>query len=344
MLNLILNTGFHYRLAMSLIAFLSVTFMISLSHAQSLQPPSLDTVPAGRSNAASELTLDPSQLNLPPVQQTQASTEPQISPEDLAREMAIRRAVDQYLPMETDEIRRVLKRLSDTQEAVQTPVRPPAKPDIHIENLRLDPSSPPPAIDLATDIVTTLSLLDVTGQPWPIVDVAFGGEFDVKLPEPGGHVLRITPLKDFATGNISVRLLDFTTPLTFILRSDGETVHYRYDARLPEYGPNALLPIITGGGGIDLNAGDRVLADMIEGIVPEEAQRLLVAGADGRTSAYNFGEGIFLRTPHTLLSPAWKSSARSAEGVNVYYVEKTPILLLSRGGEPIKVTLSRDTN
>ena len=346
----------HFMLPLLGCMVLVITMMPIVAKAQSgssrLSPPSLErsSQSDAERRAAQRMRLDPSQVGVPSLQVEgqsdqsggQSNAAARQAAEKQAREMALQQTLDQFMPLESSEIRRVLEKLQETREAVQTPIRRPPKPDIHIENLTLDPATPPPTVNLATDTVTTFSLLDVTGQPWPIVDIAYGGEFEIQLPEPGGNIIRITPMKQFATGNMSIRLLDFTTPLTFMLVAGSETVHYRYDARLPDYGPNALLPIISGGGGIDLVAGDRVMADMIEGVIPDEARRLDVAGVDGRTSAYQYGEGIFVRTPHTLLSPSWKTSARSGEGLNVYYVEQTPILLMSRGGTPVKVTLKRE--
>lgn len=324
----------------ALFAAVMIIPSVVLAQPRSLPPPQIDRGPS-----QVNMQLDPSVLD---GQNPQDAAETARRLQEKARSIAVKKATDVYLPMETDEIRNFLQRLQDTQAAVQTPLAPVPQADIEVENLSLDPSAQPPVVELAVDNVTSLNLLDVTGQPWPIVDVAFGGAFDVKLPEPGGHIVRITPLKQYASGNISIRLLDFTTPLTFMLQSGTNTVHYRFDARVPEYGPNALLPIISGPGGglngssgINLFAGDRVLTELLEGIIPEEAETLMVSGVDGRTSAYRFGDGIFVRTPHTLLSPSWRSSARSSDGTNVYYVDNTPVLLLSKAGQMVKATLER---
>ena len=45
------------------------------------------------------------------------------------------------------------------------------------------------------------------------------------------------------------------------------------------------------------------------------------------------GGTTYVRTPLTLLSPAWQSSVSSADGMNVYALTNAPVLLLSDGGE-----------
>lgn len=255
-----------------------------------------------------------------------------------ARDMAYDQAKKSVLPMETYEIRDVLGRLKDTQEAIQTPARPAPKPGNVIETISTDPSATPKTIQLAAGNVTTLNIVDITGEPWPIVDLGFGGAFDVKPPEAGGHVIRITPLKDFARGNLVVRLLKMTTPITFSLQSGGDSVNYRFDARIPDYGPNAKMPII--GGGISTVAGDKTTTAFLEGVPPKGSVKLAVEGMDGRTNAYKFGGALYLRTPLALISPAWQGSATSADGMNVYVLNDAPVLLLSDKGALVRARIS----
>lgn len=257
------------------------------------------------------------------------------------REMAYEQAKRSVLPLETTEIKEVLGRLKDTQEAIQSPVRPAPKPDNVIETISTDPSATPKTIQLAAGNVTTLNIVDVTGAPWPIVDLGFGGAFDIKPPEAGGHVIRITPLKDFARGNLVVRLLKMTTPITFSLQAGGDTVNYRFDARIPDYGPNAKMPILDNG--INAVAGDKTTTAFLEGVPPKGSQKLQVAGIDGRTSAYKYGGALYVRTPLSLISPAWQGSATSADGMNVFVLTDSPVLLLSDNGSLVRARISEAT-
>lgn len=255
-----------------------------------------------------------------------------------ARDIAYEQAKKSVLPMESYEIKDVLGRLKDTQEAIQTPVRPAPTPNNTIETISTDPSAVPKVIQLAAGNVTTLNIVDITGEPWPIVDLGFGGAFDVKPPEAGGHVVRITPLKDFARGNLVIRLLKMTTPITFSLQAGGDTVNYRFDARIPDYGPNAKMPLM--GGGIETVAGDKITTAFLEGVPPKGADKLAVGGVDGRTSAYKYAGTLYVRTPLTLISPAWQGSATSADGLNVYYLNDAPVLLLSDKGSLVRARIS----
>mgnify|MGYP002346331627 CR=1 FL=1 len=258
--------------------------------------------------------------------------------EQQAQSRAFEQSKRATFPLETYQIRELLRKLKETQEAIQTPVRTPPKPQNVIKTISVDPSVKSETINLAVGNVTALNIVDMTGAPWPIVDIAFGGQFDVKAPDPGGSILRITPLRDFARGNMVIRLLQMTTPITFTLQAGGSVVNYRFDARIPQYGPNARMPIIEEG--IKAVAGDAVVNSVLEGVPPAGSEKLQVDGVDLRTSAYRINGSLYVRTPLTLLSPAWRGSATSADGMNVYVLAEAPVLLLSDQGKLTRARLS----
>lgn len=253
------------------------------------------------------------------------------------RDEAFEAAADGMFPLSAHEIREILRRYDETRRAVETPHYDLPSPEVKVENISLDPGVTPPIINTAVGHVTTLTMLDVTGAPWPIQDVSWAGDFEVVEPEEGGHIIRITPMANFAYGNISMRLLTLKTPVTFTLRTARDMVQYRLDARVPEYGPMATAPIIQGTN--HTVAGDKVLTQILDGRTPDGAERLDVSGVDGRTTAIVMGGTTYLRTPLTLLSPAWDSSVKSADGMNVYAMAETPVVLLSDAGTFRRATL-----
>ena len=242
-------------------------------------------------------------------------------------------------PLSPDQVKTLLKRYDETQEAVQTPVYKLPTPEITVQNISLDPGIVPPTIKTAVGNVTTINMLDATGSPWPVQDVTWAGDFEVVEPEEGGHIIRITPMEHFARGNIVIRLLTLKTPLTLTLETSRDTVQYRVDARIPEYGPFAAAPLMQGAKST-MVAGSPDLTSLLDGVMPAGMEKLEVGGVDGRTTAYASNGTTYVRTPLTLMSPAWHSSVSSADGMNVYALTNAPVLLLSDGGEFMRATLS----
>lgn len=255
------------------------------------------------------------------------------------RKKAYDAAINGIFPMKPDEIRKLLEVNDETRQAVETPLYPSPNPESVFATVSLDPGAKPLVIKTAVGNVTTLSMVDASGQPWPIRDLTWAGNFEVLQPESGSNMLRITPMSEFAQGNVSLRVVGLNPPIILVLRADRENVHVRIDVQVPEMGPNGVAPLISGLT-TSVAAGDGKIASVLEGVAPPSAKKLLVNGVDGRTSAYDLNGMMYVRTPYTLLSPAWSSSARSADGTNVYALASTPVLLLSDKGKMVRAFLS----
>lgn len=249
------------------------------------------------------------------------------------RTRAFEDAIDGTFPLSPEQIKEVMRRMNEVQEAGRGPPEPDPRPVVRVENVSLDPGVTPPLIQVAQGYVTTVNMLDITGQPWPIQDVVIGGNFTVTGPNDA-NILRIIPQTRYGRGNLSVRLVGLSTPVTFRVESGGTDVYYRYDARIPQSGPGAKMPLISQG--FTGQAGSETLMTVLEGVPPAGAKKMDIAGADGRTRAWKIDGQVYLRTPLTLLSPGWDASVRSADGTNVYVISDAPVLMLSDNGQMVR--------
>jgi intracellular multiplication protein IcmK len=259
-----------------------------------------------------------------------------------------KRASEGLLPLSPDQIRGFMKRLENTQDAAQAPSDGAPKGEVKIANLSLDPGAEPPQINLAAGYVTTVDIIDQTGEPWPILDVGVGGNFEVTPTQAGSHVVRIVPLTRLGTGNLSILVKGLSTPLIFRLQSGGSSFHMRYDARVPALGPKAKAELIarrqqqmkfkTPG----IVAGDALMSMFLENAAPRGAKRMKIGGTDTRTMAWQMGDRVYVRTPLSLLSPAWNASISSADGMTVYEIGDAPVLLMSDNGAMIRARLLRE--
>lgn len=265
-----------------------------------------------------------------------AATQEQL--EESIRQEAYDASVTGLFPLRPEQIEDLLKYYDETTRVVESPPYDLPTPEVAVQTISLDPGVAPPTINVAVGHVTTLNILDITGAPWPVHDVSWAGDFEVVEPQEGGHMIRITPMAEFAYGNLSIRLLTLKTPLTFSLRTARDTVHYRMDARVPEYGPYAKASLIDGTS--QLQAGSPLMTSVLDGAPPGDIVRLDVQGVDGRTTAYRSNGKLYVRTPLSLLSPGWNSSVSSADGMNVYALNDTPVVLLSDKGKFTRATIT----
>lgn len=206
----------------------------------------------------------------------------------------------------------------------------------------MDPGAPPTVIKTALGNITTLNFIDITGKPWPVQTVSWAGDFEVMegqvSTDKGNNIVRITPRNDYARGNMSIKMIELDTPIVVSLTTDKDEVHYRFDATVPEDGPFAEVAIIDRG--ITLSAGRADLSGLLQGIIPGSAQKMRVSGVDGRTSVYSYNGMTYLRTPLTLLSPGWSNSVASADGMRVYELQSTPVVLMSDKGKMVRAQIS----
>lgn len=245
----------------------------------------------------------------------------------------------QTMPLKPSEIRRMLELYDETKQASETPVYPSPEPESSFQGISLDPGAKPLVIKTAVGNVTTLSIVDITGQPWPIQDLTWAGDFQIEQTESGGHLLRITPTSEFARGNISMRLVGLNPPVIFTLKAERESVHVRLDVQIPEVGPKGVLPPLDMP--ISTKAGDEFMTSVLVGVIKgSDTEQLKVDGIDGRTTAYSQGGMVYVRTPYTMLSPAWVKSVQSGDGTKVYALNSTPVILLSDKGKMVRAYLS----
>lgn len=248
------------------------------------------------------------------------------------------RAYEGLVPLGPNEVRDTMSRYERTQRASVPPSSGQPRGQVRIKTLSLEPGSEPPTINISSGYVTTITILDATGEPWPILDLGIGGNFEVSKTGGGNHVIRVMPLTRFGYGNLSVLLQDLSTPIIFKLASGGATVDYRFDARVPRLGPNAKLSLIDKKN--RLQAGSAEIMGFLDNAPPPEAKRVRINGADSRTMAWTVNSRMFVRTPLTMLSPAWDSSVSSADGTTVYELTETPVLIMSDNGVLVRARVA----
>lgn len=242
------------------------------------------------------------------------------------------------VPLDPNEVRETMQRYERAQRASIAPAGGQPTGQVRVKTLALEPGSETPTINVAAGYVTTVTILDATGQPWPITDIGVGGSFEVTKTTGASHVVRIMPLTRFGFGNISVLLQDFSTPIIFKLASGNPTVDYRFDARIPRLGPNAKSSLIDRKG---LQAGSAAIMTFLDNAPPGDAKRLRVSGMDSRTMVWEMNDRMYVRTPLTMISPSWDASVASADGTNVYELAAAPVLLLSDNGMLVRARITQ---
>lgn len=307
------------------VAFLLGVVLAMPARAQDTGPAGLDYGSSGGSRTISQQsTVVSSDVAPAPKPQAQRARQepaaPPATPPKSAKPAGIPGADDedfesayrQIEPLSPNQIRELGRRRVELERA-----RTDRKdPDVSTKsiNATLRPGNNPPLIHLSDGYATALSVLDRTGESWAINSATVGSseDFKVDLPSQPGNVLIVSPKHPFARSNLILLLQGATVPLTLSLASGRDVTYYNANIVLDSLGPNARPPVA----GPPLEQADTQLMRAIldgAGPVTNGVKLVEVRGGGESTTAFLADGRFFLRTPYTVLSPAWQAIVHSAD-------------------------------
>ncbi len=313
----------------------------AISTSQSLTPRQGVTLPAARRPLADEqlhskATATRLQQARPSLQARPQQVRPALpgmnAPAQRAiDEAAFRSMLRNLMPLSPQQILRLRQMYNVTKFAEASHAGTPPKPVSTSQFVKLSPGSTPPVVRLAKGTVSSVIFLDQTGAPWPIVAYDLGNpkSFNIQWDRKS-NILMIQSQDLYITANLAIRLQGLNTPVMLQLIPGQREVDYRVDMRIQGYGPNAkLLPI---GKGLP-NGNNAILLGVLDGIRPPKSTALEVLG--GAADVWTTKHDLFIRTRMTLISPGYKWSYESADGMHAYQVPNpnASVLLASDHGQ-----------
>jgi len=247
---------------------------------------------------------------------------------------AFQNMTKKHFPLTPAQIKALRQIFQATQRASAAPIEVPT-PTVSTQNVILSPGAAPPVIKMATGYVSSVVFVDETGQPWPIAGFSIGnpGAFNIQWDQKG-NVLMIQTIGRYESTNMAIRLTGLNIPVMLTIVSDQQHVDYRVDLRITGRGPNAKMPLI---GGTIPDQPNPLLMSFLEGIPPEGSQSLIVSGGDAQ--AWHKDNQLYLRTRLSVLSPGWLATMSSADGVRVYEMSSTPMILASQDGKMVTLKI-----
>ncbi|QBY56089.1 DotH/IcmK family type IV secretion protein [Cupriavidus oxalaticus] len=239
-------------------------------------------------------------------------------------------AVDTVSPLSNNEILDLRKRVDSARRAAATYPGVPPKPVISTTTVDLSPGSTPPIVRVSNQ-GAAVSLVDITGAPWDILEVnnLAKRSFEVKQPAKDVPTITITAMGDYVEGNVAIFLKGLSIPVMLRMVAGQRETDYRLDLRIPRRGPNAIDPIA---GTPSINLPANYLQTLLDGIDTPNAKSIRVENAPPGTRAWMVGGNMVLRTSLFLNNPAYQATIAAADGTRVYEMAPTPVATLSENG------------
>ena len=246
----------------------------------------------------------------------------------------VARAGRAAMPFTAEQIEALGRLLQETQRAASVAADPVPQGRIRRARIGSPGEGAIPMIAVRRGYVTAVSFTDATGVPWPIEEVLVDALFVPGPAEADGegsgrrdHLLYLVPQARSLHGNAAVKLLGLAEPLVLSLRGGGADTDFRVEIRLGMPGPNAEPAAAAPSG---FHAGDAVLLDLLGGIAPPGAERLIVEGGGRDDRAWRVSGDLLLVTRAHLLSPGPWAAERGAGGRWAYRLPDVPYALVSQ--------------
>lgn len=261
---------------------------------------------------------------------TQTPTSP--SQVDL-RDEAFLKVTNTLLPLSPSQIQMLRNVYDATQRASAVFPGVPPRPTSTSISVNLSPGSVPPVIRLGAGFVTSMVFVDSTGAPWPIESYSLGNPTAFNIVwDKKSNILLAQAITTHRVGNLAVLLRGLNTPVMIDLSPGQAAMDERVDLRIPGLGPEAK-PAFFGLPGEQ----SPYLLGLLDGIPPAGARALKATGCDN--CVWLVKGKLYLRTPYTVISPAWISTLSSADGTHVYEMQPTPLVLATYNGKTIKLKI-----
>lgn len=259
----------------------------------------------------------------------------------------VRDSIDQHFPLSGKEVEWLKQRISETQSAVHKG-RPltTTNPLIRVST---GPGSSVPTIHAAPGYVTTISVLDSQGNPWPITSYTAGGgkSFAVHAVVEGEgavpsdkkgvprNLLTVSPVSASSSTNLMLTLEGSVDPVLVMLSSNGpddQSVDGMVSLRIDRPGPMTPPPVVMPP---PPSSAQPELLLFLDQTPPKGATPIQIhSGFDLQMWSWN-GQMV-VRSTTPLLSPAWTDEVEQNH-VRVYVIPKTQVLLLKTEQGPKQV-------
>lgn len=249
--------------------------------------------------------------------------------------------LDKIAPLTPKEIVNLRKQIDERKDAFTENIsgRPPARPTSTQTTVDLSPGGTPPVLRLAPRQGATIMFVDAAGRPWPVEAADNFNDGGYAVSQMAEHVFSVG-MKQAQIGNIAFKLKDIARPVTVTVMPAQDATDYNLDLVVPKFVGGVPPTAMASAAPAPTHMADELMAYLYR-TPPREARRLTVAGSGtDEIMAWQISpSSMAVRTSAQIFSPAWMRRQGSSDGVFVYQLPITPVVVISQGGQLRNVAL-----
>ncbi len=202
----------------------------------------------------------------------------------------------------------------------------------------LDPTAGAVRVHISPAMMTSMTVVDVTGAPWPITTLGAGDPGSFKVEDPEGYELhnlvQVSPLRRVGRTNVQFTLKGQSLPVSVLVVVDGKTTDDRVVLRIKGRGPNAHLPIV---GEREHPVAESAITRTLDGLKPTASAVRVPAP---NLVVWMAGNSLYVRTAPTeaVYSP-YTTVQRGLNGYRAYRLPLQESLMIARDGEVAVIDL-----
>ncbi|KZX57852.1 hypothetical protein A3709_19705 [Halioglobus sp. HI00S01] len=197
------------------------------------------------------------------------------------------------------------------------------------------PGAQPEVIYVTPGRISAMSVIDSTGEPWPIAYAQPGNTANYEVAQVEQHafknLLTLQTLYRAGETNLTLMLHELPAVVPLRIRSDGGKYHPSPVIQIDREGPNAKVVSTVGE---DQLEDDEIMKEIVVGIPPDGAQKL--TSSDRNVEAWTLGDHLYIRTKYTPVAPIGRAYHFGAAGWRAVRMSQTPVLTMSDASGAIK--------
>lgn len=245
--------------------------------------------------------------------------------------------MEEMFPTTPEQLRKIQEREREINRVIYDNKEP--KPLSDIISVSTRPGEPPRVVHVAPMHVSSINIIDVTGQPWPIESISTGNAIDYTASVPAAHahanVFQVVPLRETGTTNLNIYLAGYPLTIPLILKNSTDKYYPSAIIQIDREGPQAKPSQV-----FTLESGkfDLVLKDIVIGVTPNNFERLKTN--DRNVEAWRFNEDIFIRTSYRAMSPLPRGIYHGPSNYVAYRMANIPVVVFTnQNGLEVKVVI-----